>query len=212
MSLKYCQNTSVNTKKMQDKSKMTIAKQAVLDRRDIAQAVEKERGRLFNFIRKRVKSTLDAEDILQDVFYQFVRVSQEVETIEKVSSWLFQVARNRITDLYRKNKPVNFSQFNIGSDDEDGSLNFEDYIPDLTDMPDAKLTREMVWETLEEGLSELPAEQRDVFRMHEFEDMSFNDIAELTGEGVNTLISRKRYAILHLRKKMGELYNEILKN
>lgn len=105
---------------MQDKSKMTIAKQAVLDR-DIAQAVEKERGRLFNFIRKRVKSTLDAEDILQDVFYQFVRVSQEVETIEKVSSWLFQVARNRITDLYRKNKPVNFSQFDMGSDDEEGS-------------------------------------------------------------------------------------------
>lgn len=179
-------------------------------RPDITQTVKQERGRLLNFIRKRVKSTLDAEDILQDVFYQFVRVSGEVETIEKASAWLFQVARNKITDLYRKKKTVSFSQFDTGADDEEGSLNFEDYIPDLTDLPDAVLTREMVWEVLDEGLSELPEEQRDVFKMHEFEEMSFNEIAELTGEGVNTLISRKRYAILHLRKKLGALYDEIL--
>lgn len=210
MILKYHQTSPVSTKKRGTKQKMSTAKEVALARPDITQTVKQERNRLFNFIRKRVKSTLDAEDILQDVFYQFIRVSSEVETIEKASAWLFQVARNKITDLYRKKKPVNFSQFDAASDDEEGSLNFEDYIPDLTDMPDAVLTREMVWEVLEEGLAELPAEQRDVFRMHEFEEMPFNEIAELTGEGVNTLISRKRYAILHLRKKLGALYGEIL--
>lgn len=189
---------------------MSIVKEVALERPDINKTFRQERNRLFSFIRKRVKSTLDAEDILQDVFYQFVRVSEEVETIEKASAWLFQVARNRITDLYRKKKTVSFSQLTAVSEDEEGSLNFEDYIPDLNDLPDASITREMVWEVLEEGLSELPVEQRDVFRMHEFEDMSFNDISALTGEGVNTLISRKRYAIVHLRKKLNDLYNEIL--
>lgn len=189
---------------------MSPAKEVAIVRPDISQTVHQERGRLFSFIRKRVKSTLDAEDILQDVFYQFVRVSAEVETIEKASAWLFQVARNKITDLYRKKKTSSFSQFSVGSDEEEGSLQFEDYIPDLTDLPDAALTRQMVWEVLEEGLSELPGEQRDVFKMHEFDDLSFQEISELTGEGVNTLISRKRYAILHLRKKLGDLYEEIL--
>lgn len=98
---------------------------------------------------------------------------------------------------------------NVMTDDE-GSLQFEAYIPDLNDLPDALLTREMVWEVLEEGLTEIPVEQRDVFTMHEFDDLSFKEIAEVTGDPVNTLISRKRYAILHLRKKLSELYNEIL--
>jgi RNA polymerase sigma factor (sigma-70 family) len=176
----------------------------------ISKTVAKEQNRLFNFIRKRVKSTLDAEDILQDVFYQLVRVSEDVNTIEKMSAWLFQVARNRITDLYRKKKSLNFSDMKTQATDDNESLQFEAYIPDLNDLPDALLTREMVWEVLEEGLSEIPVEQRDVFTMHEFDDLSFKEIAEVTGETVNTLISRKRYAILYLRKKLGELYNEIL--
>ena len=176
----------------------------------ISKTVAKEQSRLFNFIRKRVKSTLDAEDILQDVFYQLVRVSEDVNTIEKMSAWLFQVARNRITDLYRKKKSLNFSDMNNVATDDEGSLQFEAYIPDLNDLPDALLTREMVWEVLEEGLTEIPEAQRDVFTMHEFDDLSFKEIAELTGETVNTLISRKRYAILYLRKKLSELYNEIL--
>ncbi len=188
------------------KTEMTSSNEIV-----ITQTIKKERNRLFNFIRKRVNSELDAEDILQDTFYQLVRVSDEVDTIEKVSAWLFRVARNRITDLYRKKKSVNFSQMSVptGQDGEE-SLNFESYIPDLTDLPDALLTREMMWEVLDEGLSELPAEQRDVFNMHEFENKSFKEIAELTGNTVNTLISRKRYAILHLRKKLDELYHEIV--
>ena len=177
----------------------------------ISKAVAKERNRLFNFIRKRVKSTLDAEDILQDVFYQLVRVSNDVDTIEKVSAWLFQVARNRITDLYRKKSSLNFSDMKMpAADDDEGSLLFESFIPDLNDLPDAILTREIVWEVLEEGLSEIPKEQREVFTMHEFDDLSFKEIAEITGDPVNTLISRKRYAILHLRKKLSDLYNEIL--
>ena len=176
----------------------------------ISKTVAKERNRLFNFIRKRVKSTLDAEDILQDVFYQLVRVAEDVNTIEKMSAWLFQVARNRITDLYRKKKSLSFSDMNNVTTDGEESLQFEAYIPDLNDLPDALLTREMVWEVLEEGLSEIPVEQRDVFTMHEFDDLSFKEMSELTGLTVNTLISRKRYAILYLRKKLSELYNEIL--
>lgn len=178
----------------------------------ISKTVEKEQNRLFNFIRKRVKSTLDAEDILQDVFYQLVRVSEEVNTIEKMSAWLFQVARNRITDLYRKKKSYTFSDMGGSDDEEEGSLQFEDYIPDLTDMPDALLTREMVWEVLEEGLTELPEEQRLVFNLHEFEEVPFKEMAEQLGETVNTLISRKRYAILHLRKKLATLYSEIVED
>jgi RNA polymerase sigma factor (sigma-70 family) len=178
----------------------------------ISKTVEKEQNRLFNFIRKRVKSTLDAEDILQDVFYQLVRVSEEVNTIEKMNAWLFQVARNRITDLYRKKKSYTFSDMGGSDDEEEGSLQFEDYIPDLTDMPDALLTREMVWEVLEEGLAELPEEQRLVFNLHEFEEVPFKEMAEQLGETVNTLISRKRYAILHLRKKLATLYTEIVED
>ncbi len=177
---------------------------------EIARTVKKERNRLFNFIRSRVKSTLDAEDILQDVFYQLVRVSDDVNTIEKISSWLFKVARNKITDSYRKKSSLNFSDMNYSPDEEEGSIQFEDFIPDLNDLPDAVLTREMVWEILEEGLSEIPEEQREVFTMHEFDGLSFKEIAEVTGEQVNTLISRKRYAILYLREKLNELYNEII--
>jgi RNA polymerase sigma factor (sigma-70 family) len=177
----------------------------------ITETVAKERNRLFNFIRKRVKTTVEAEDILQDVFYQLVRVSDDVNTIEKMSAWLFRVARNRITDQYRKKKSMNFSDMHVGaSEDESESLQFESYIPDLNDLPDALLTREMVWEVLEEGLAEIPAEQRAVFNMHEFEDLSFKEIAELTEVTVNTAISRKRYAILHLREKLSDLYNEIV--
>lgn len=175
----------------------------------ITQAFEQERQKLFNFIRKRVKSTVDAEDIMQDVFYQLVRVSKEM-SIERVSSWLFQVARNRITDTYRKKSSLRFSDIGSKVNEEEESIQFEDYIPDLGDLPDAQMSREMVWEVLEEGLEELPVEQREVFVMHEFEGVSFKEMSEKTGEQVNTLISRKRYAILHLREKLNELYQEIL--
>jgi len=179
---------------------------------DIEKTFQKERGRLFNFIRQRVKSVPDAEDILQEVFYQFVRVSEEVTGIEQASAWLFKVARNKITDSYRKKKSLTFSDIGTVNDEEEGSLSFQDYLPDVSALPDSQMMREMVWEVLEEGLSELPTEQRDVFVMHEFDGISFKEISSVTGEEVNTLISRKRYAIVHLREKLNELYNEILKS
>ena len=178
----------------------------------ISQTVLKEQNKLFNFIRKRVNSTLDAEDILQDVFFQLARVSDEINNIEKLSAWLFQVARNKITDLYRKKKSVPFSQINSGVSDEEGTLEFDTFIPDLNDLPDEMLNRERVWEVLEEGLTEIPKEQREVFTMHEFDDMSFKEISEKTGDTINTLISRKRYAVLHLRKKLKEVYDEIIQD
>ncbi|OIQ27251.1 MAG: hypothetical protein BM555_06150 [Crocinitomix sp. MedPE-SWsnd] len=168
-----------------------------------------EGGRLFNFIKKRVKSTLDAEDILQDVYFQLAKISNDISSIEKMSAWLFHIARNKITDNYRKKKNVNFSEMGRVSYEEE-SINFEDFISDTEDLQDDLLTRDKVWEMLEEGLDELPEEQSSVFRMHEFEGMSFKEISEKTGHQVNTLLSRKRYATVFLRKKLSGLYNEIL--
>jgi RNA polymerase sigma factor (sigma-70 family) len=171
--------------------------------------VLQEGGRLFNFIKKRVKSTLDAEDILQDVYFQLAKISNDISSIEKMSAWLFHIARNKITDNYRKKKNVNFSEMGRVSYEEE-SINFEDFIADGEDLQDDLLTRDKVWDMLEEGLDELPEEQSSVFRMHEFQGMSFKEISEETGEQVNTLLSRKRYATVFLRKKLSGLYNEIL--
>ncbi len=175
----------------------------------VTNTVLKEQNKLFNFIRKRVKSSLDTEDILQDVFFQLAKISQEIESIEKLSAWLFQIARNRITDLYRKKSSLNFSDMNLISD-EDETIPFETYIKDLNDLPDQLMTRKSIWLILQEGLSEIPNEQRSVFIKHEFENKSFKEISALTGLPVNTLISRKRYAILHLRKKLEIVYNELI--
>lgn len=175
----------------------------------VSDVILKEGGRLFNFIKKRVKSTLDAEDILQDVYFQLAKISNDVQSIEKMSAWLFHIARNKITDNYRKKKNVNFSELGRMTEDEE-SINFEDFISDKEDLQDDMMTRERVWEQLEEGLDELPEEQSSVFRMHEFEGLSFKEISEKTGEQVNTLLSRKRYATVFLRKKLSSLYDEIL--
>ena len=175
----------------------------------VSDVILKEGGRLFNFIKKRVKSTLDAEDILQDVYFQLAKISNDVQSIEKMSAWLFHIARNKITDNYRKKKNVNFSELGRMSEGEE-SINFEDFISDNADLQDDMMTRERVWEQLEESLGELPEEQSSVFRMHEFEGLSFKEISEKTGEQVNTLLSRKRYATVFLRKKLSGLYDEIL--
>ena len=177
---------------------------------EITKAISQERGRLFQFIRNRVKSTVDAEDILQDVFYQFVRVSGEVNTIERISSWLYQVARNRITDLYRKKKNVAFSDIpSVIQEDEALNL-FENLIPDINDLQDNQVTKNEIWEVLEEGLAELPFEQSQVFEMHELDGLSFSEIEEILDVSVNTLLSRKRYAVVYLRNKLNTLYNELL--
>ncbi len=176
----------------------------------VSDVILKEGNRLFNFIRKRVKSKLDAEDILQDVYFQLAKISNDLNTVEKMSAWLFQIARNKITDNYRKKKSINFSELDKRTSEEEGTMFFEDFISDDGDLQDDLLTRDLVWEVLDEGLEELPKEQREVFEMHEFQGLTFKDISEITGVQVNTLLSRKRYATVHLRKKLNNVYNEIL--
>lgn len=174
----------------------------------IEQTYRTERKRLLEFIRKRVHREQDAEDILQDVFYQLVAGYSITEPIEKLASWLFTVARNKITDWYRKRRQ---EPLPVNRDDPSVSLNIEEILFDPQENPDQVYVRSLIWEELAEALDELPYEQREVFVMHELEGKSFKEIAELTGEPVSTLISRKRYAVLFLRERLIELYEEIRK-
>lgn len=177
----------------------------------IKETVKKERSRLLDFIRKRVPDLEDAEDILQDVFYQFVNSFDAIESVDKVTSWLFTVARNRITDSYRKKKPENFSRKiqQREGDDFDEDLSLAGILKDLSRQPDAIYDRGVILDALEEALDDLPELQREVFVMHEFEDKSFKEIAESTGVTLNTALSRKRYAVLYLRERLRSLYNEL---
>ncbi len=170
-----------------------------------AAAVRNERKRLFDFIRRRVRTEEDAEDILQDVFYQLVASYSITEPIEKLTSWLFTVARNKIIDWYRRRKPVGV---NLEYAESEEPLNLEDILFDPAENPDQVYARSMVWTELADALDELPEEQREVFVKHELEGKSFKEIAELTGEPINTLLSRKRYAVLRLRESLQELYDE----
>ena len=178
------------------------------DRR-ISAAVEQEQSRLRNFIRRRVPDPGDAEDILQDVFYELVEAYRLMKPIEQVGAWLFRVARNRITDRFRKNKPVLVSD--LAEVEEEGEmLSVEDLLPSPDAGPDAAYARRLLMEELEDALQELPDAQREVFVAHEFEGRSFRDLAAESGVRVNTLLSRKRYAVLYLRQRLREIYNEIM--
>ena len=171
----------------------------------------KERGRLLSFIRNRVSSLEEAEDILQDVFYQFVAGFETIDSLDRVTSWLFSVARNKIIDRYRKesSRPRK-SDFDIPSgNDESVPLTLQEILPDLGNTPEDAYLRETIWEAIMEALDELPAEQREVFVRNEMEEKSFREIAEETGVSINTLLSRKRYAILALRKKLQNMYNDM---
>ncbi len=168
-------------------------------------AVRNERKRLFDFIRRRVRTEEDAEDILQDVFYQLVASYSVTEPIEKLTSWLFTVARNKIIDWYRRQKPGGPT---IEDEETGAPLNLEDILYDPSQNPDEVYARSLVWTELADALEELPEEQREVFVMHELEGRSFKEMAEMTGEGINTLLSRKRYAVLHLRENLQELYDD----
>ena len=174
------------------------------------QTILKSRNKLFNFIKGKVSSIEDAEDILQDVFFQFVDGYGAVNSIEKATSWLFTVARNKIIDRYRKVKvrPKNVSKV-AGNSADEGPMMLLDILPDLGDSPEDVYFRSVIWEEIREAMASLPEEQRAVFIMHELEDKSFKDISEMTRIPVNTLISRKRYAVLALRKRLQELYDEI---
>jgi len=173
----------------------------------IQDTVRRERKKLLGFIRSKVTSDEDAEDILQDVWYQFVNTMQD-GIIDKAVSWLFKVANNRIIDWYRKRRPVTFNKLMSEEDGDDIPLQLEDALFDPSENPDDLYVRSTVWPLLSDALDELPAEQKEVFVMHELEDISFNEISEITGIPVNTLLSRKRYAVLFLREKLQHLYDE----
>ena len=178
--------------------------------RQISEIVAEERSRLRNFIRRRVPDPSDAEDIVQEVFYELVEANRLLMPIEHVTGWLFRVARNRITDLFRKKKPETFSD--AAFKDEDGELlRIEDLLPSPDAGPEALYFRNVLLDELEFALGELPDEQREVFVAHELEGRSFKEMAAETGVSVNTLLSRKRYAVLHLRERLQSTYDEFAK-
>jgi RNA polymerase sigma factor (sigma-70 family) len=175
----------------------------------LSEIIAGQRSRLRNFIRRRVPDPSDAEDVLQDVFYKLVEANRLLMPIDHVTGWLFRVARNRITDLLRKKKPENFSA--VAADGADETLRLEDLLPSSDAGPEALYARSLLLHELELALEELPEEQRDVFVAHELEGHSFKEISAQTGVSVNTLLSRKHYAVLHLRKRLQDLYDEFTK-
>jgi len=175
--------------------------------RHIAETIERERNRLRNFIRKRVADFDDAEDILQDVFYELVEADRLMKPIEHAGAWLFRVARNRIVDLFRKRKPEVSIDAPVAVD-EGGERLFADLLP-LTDAgPEAAYARRVLLDELDAALDDLPEEQRDVFVAHEIERRSFRTLAEETGVSVNTLLARKHYAVVRLRRRLQAIHDE----
>jgi len=178
--------------------------------RQISEVIAEERSRLRNFIRKRVPNEADVEDLLQEVFYELVVANRLLMPIEYVTGWLFRVARNRITDLFRKRGPENFTDAAVRDDDGE-LLEIEDLLPSPDDGPEALYVRNVLLDALESALAELPGEQRDVFVAHELEGRSFKELSAETGVSVNTLLSRKRYAVLHLRHRLRSIHDELTK-
>lgn len=177
--------------------------------RQIADVVAKEQSRLRSFIRSRVPNEADVEDLLQEVLFELVRAHRLLMPIEFVSGWLYRVARNRITDLFRKKRPEAFSD--VIQEDEEGELfDVEEMLPSRDAGPEAHYLRGVLVSELQRALAELPAEQREVFVAHEFEGRSFKEISAQSGVSVNTLLSRKRYAVLHLRMRLETIHDEFL--
>jgi len=186
---------------------IALERMALEQDQHISDVVKREQSRLRNFIRRRVPDPLDAEDVLQDVFYRLVEANRLLMPIEHVTGWLFRVARNRITDLFRKKEPDNFSE--MDAEDEEGEwLQFEDLLPSPEAGPEALYARSVMLDELERAVAELPKEQREVFVAHELDGRSFKELSAETGVSVNTLLSRKRYAVLHLRERLQRVYDE----
>ena len=176
----------------------------------ISEAIDRDKTRLRNFIRRRVADPSDAEDILQEVFYELVETYRLMKPIEQVGAWLFRVARNRITDLFRKRKPEASTNDPV-AEEEGEFLTLEDLLPSRDAGPEAAYARTVLLAELEDALEELPDEQREVFLAHEIEGRSFKDLAAETGLSVNTLLSRKHYAVIHLRERLRAVYDEFTK-
>jgi RNA polymerase sigma factor (sigma-70 family) len=171
----------------------------------ITETVSRERGRLRNFIRRRVPDPTEAEDILQDVFFEFVEAYRLPESIEQVGAWLYRVARNRIIDRFRKKKEVSLPS---AANDDDEARWLDNALPAADAGPEAAYARKVLIEQLTAALAELPAEQRDVFIAHEIDGRSFKELAAASGVAINTLLARKRYAVLHLRTRLQSIYDE----
>jgi RNA polymerase sigma factor (sigma-70 family) len=172
----------------------------------ISETVEREQARLRSFIRRRVADEGEAEDILQDVFYEFVLAYRLMKPVEQASAWLFRVARNRIIDLFRKKRPEALETAAVAEDGE--SLLLEDLLPSPDAGPEATYARNVLLEELEDALEELPEEQREVFVAHEIEGHSFKELAAASGTSMNTLLSRKHYAVMHLRERLRGIYEQ----
>ena len=173
----------------------------------LSEAIERDESRLRSFIRRQVADTSEAEDILQDVFYELLQAYRMMKPIEHVTGWLFRVARNRIIDLIRRKRPGSLSE-PVAAEDEGESLLLEDLLPSASEGPEAAYARTILLDALEDALEELPEEQREVFLAHEVMGTSFRQLAAETGVSVNTLLSRKRYAVLHLRRRLRTIYND----
>lgn len=174
----------------------------------LTNTIQKERGKLLAFISNRTPTIEDAEDILQDVFYELV----QSETIENTAAWLYRVARNKITDWYRKMKPDRLDDISFNHSDDDEALLLSDIIPSMETSADKQILLKLISEVLAETLDELPKNQREVFILHEIEAKSLKEIAEITNTGIKTVISRKRYAVLYLQDRLRNLYDELLNN
>jgi RNA polymerase sigma factor (sigma-70 family) len=190
---------------------LDIRRMAAQQDLEISSTVERERGRLRNFIRRWIPNEADAEDILQEVFYELVSAVRFTEPIEQIGAWLFQVARNRIIDRFRKNKRRPIAKSEIEDRETGERFSLEDLLPSPDLGPDAAYARSLLTEELADALEELPEEQREVFVEHEIEGRSFKEIAADTGVSVNTLLSRKHYAVLYLRERLQTIYEEFQK-
>jgi len=177
---------------------------------EIASVVRRERGRLLAFIRKRVADAAEAEDVLQEALYELVAAYRLMQPIEQVGAWLMRVARNRIIDGFRKRRPQLLGD--LAADEEEADSALEKLLPPVEEGPDAALLRELLLEELEQALAELPVEQRAVFVAHELEGASFKELSARWGVGINTLLSRKRYAVLRLRERLKEAHEEWLQD
>lgn len=187
---------------------LIIERRIAEQNRLIAEVIQRERSRLLAFIRKRIDDEGDAEDILQDVFYELVESYRLLKPVEQVGAWLFRVARNRVIDFFRKKSPEALgSPPTAGANDEDALL-LEELLHSPDDSPEAAYARSVLLEEIDAALEELPEEQREVFVAHEIEGRSFKELADETGLNLNTLLSRKRYAVLHLRRRLQDIHDE----
>lgn len=178
----------------------------------IGKIVKDYSKRLGDFIRQRVDDEDDADDILQDVFFELTESYRLVKPIEQMSAWLFRVTRNKIIDRYRKHKPVSLESLQVKNTEDENESLLEELLFITEDSPDKEFERDLAWQAIENALDELPTEQREVFVMHEMQQKSFKEISEQTKVSVNTLISRKHYAVKFLRDKLSNLYSEFVEN